>query len=226
MHGKEWQALHLENLRGLRYWSWDMDGMSVPDSTLLWSLPESHCLASDMWVSWGSELSWILALLKGLGSHLFFSPWPALIGARRDWCAGHSSIWSFQGFFGFSWSILSQKRSSNGHERWTKSGSLTSGKRSPACTALQCSQSDLLLSDAITQVRSGICIGPDASWEKATGYTGIQIWKWHLDSGWEIQSSPWEIRPLCIFRSYWNSNIHSSPCLGKANAPQGGNCSH
>lgn len=92
-----------------------------------------------------------------------------------------------------------------------KSGSLTSGKRSPACTTLQCLQSDLLLSGAVTQVRSGIWIGLDVNWEKVIGCTGIQIWKWHLDSAWEIQSSPWETRLLYTFRSYWNSDIHSFP---------------
>lgn len=92
--------------------------------------------------------------------------------------------------FKFSWSMLSQKESSNGHERWMKSGSLPSAKRSPACAALQCSQSDLLLSGATTQVSSGTCIGPDVHWEKGIGCTGRQIWKWHWDSGWEIQASP------------------------------------
>lgn len=55
------------------YWSWDVDGMFVPDSTLLWNLPKGHCPASDM-SALGNEPSWILAPLKGLGSHLFFHP--------------------------------------------------------------------------------------------------------------------------------------------------------
>lgn len=214
MHGKEWQALNLseENHRGLKYWSpevlkywsWDQDGMSVPDSTLLWNLPKSHCPASDMSVL-GKWAQLDTGPVERPGFSFGFASWPAFTGTRKDWCAGHISRWLFQGFFGFAWSILSQKGGSTRHERWMKSGSLTPGKRSPACTALHCSQSDLLLSGAITRLRSGICTGPDVSWEKAIGCTGIQIWKWHLDSGREIQSSPWKTRPLCTLRSYWSS---------------------
>lgn len=159
------------------------------------------------------------------GFSFVFSSWPALTGTRTDWCPVHTSRWSFQGFFGFAWSISSQKGSSNGHERWTKSGSLIWGKRSPACAALHCLQTDLLLSGGNTKLRSGICFGPGVSGLGAIGSTGILvIWKWHLDTGWEIQSSPWETRPLCTFREVIEMQKAFFPLPGNREGSSGRNC--
>lgn len=96
MHEKAWRALHLENPRGLMYWTWDVDGMLVPDSTLIWNLPKSHCPASDRSVL-GKWAQLDTGPVGRPGFSFVFSSWPALTGTRRDWCAGHNSWWSFQG---------------------------------------------------------------------------------------------------------------------------------
>lgn len=162
--------------------------------------------------------------VEGPGFSFVFSSWPALIRTRTDWCAVHTSRWSFQGFFGFASSISSQKGSSSGHERWTKSGSLTLGKKSPACAALQCSQADLLLSGASTKLTWGICFGPGASGLRAIGPTGtLVIWKWHLDIQVGKYSQALEKLDLCAHsEKILRCKKHSSPCLGKEKPPQGG----
>lgn len=111
--------------------------------------------------------------VERLGFSFVFSSQPALTKTETGWCAVHTSTWSFWGYFGFAWSISSQKGSSDGHERWTKSGSLTWGKRSPACAALHCSQADLLLSGACTKLRSGVCFGQGVGGLRAIGPAGI-----------------------------------------------------
>lgn len=104
-------------------------------SWLLWKLPKSHCPASDMSVL-GKRAQLDTGPVERLGFSFVPSSWPALRDKKRQMFWAHSR-WSFRGFFGFAWSIISQKGSSNAHERCTKSGFLTSGKRSrsPACTA-------------------------------------------------------------------------------------------
>lgn len=229
MHGKERQALHLENLC-TEAGTWMECQFLIP-----------HCYENcqkataqpQTWVSLGSKPSWILALLKGWGSHLFLHP-DQHSGTRRDRCSGHIP----DGHFGDSLGLLgpsSPKREVAMHMKdaqnlasWHQERGLGLQPVLPTELAarppsLRCNHTGQVwnLHWPRCQLRER-----DTSWENDIECTGIHIWKWHLGSVWEIQSSPWETRSLYSFRSYRNSNIHSCPVWEKEKAPQGENWSH
>lgn len=93
-----WEGATSTSLGELTYWSWDVDGVPVPDC---YENCQRATAQPQIWVSLGSEPSWILALLKGWGSHLFLHP-DQHSGTRRDRCSGHIP----DGHFGDSLGLL------------------------------------------------------------------------------------------------------------------------
>lgn len=129
LHGKEWQALHLENLR-TEAGMWMECQFLIPH----YENCQKAIAQPQTWVSSGSERSWILALLKGWDSHLFLHP-DQHSGTRRDRCSGHIPDGHFRDSLGLL-GPSSPKREVAMHMKDAQNlASWHQERKSPACTA-------------------------------------------------------------------------------------------